>query len=596
MGILLRELGFLRKYWRRVVLAYLCLLGSATFSMATPWIVKGAIDVGLAQGDSSFLILSGLLIVGASLLRGGFAYGQTYLGEYLSQAVAYDLRNAIYDRLQRLSYAYHDQQQTGQLMSRATADVEAVRMFIFMGSVRAVFILTMLLVSCYLLISLNWSLTLVAFALLPFLGHRAVSTSLALRPNWLAVQQAVAVLGTILQENLSGIRVVKAFVREAFESQKFAGTAQEVRLLNYRTNRIQSANSALMSFIQVVIVAIILWYGGRQVMEGHLSLGGLVAFNAYLAMLAMPVRSLGWIANVFARAISSGERVFEILDAESAVKERPGARELPLARGHVRFDDVSFGYDAVSPVLRHVSFAAQPGQLVALLGATGSGKSTVVSLLPRFYDVTGGSITIDGADIRDVTLASLRRNVSIVHQDVFLFTATIRDNIRYGATEATQEEIEAATRTARLHDFIMGLPDGYDTWVGERGITLSGGQKQRVAIARTLLMDPRILILDDSTSSVDMETEYLIQVALGELMQGRTTFVIAQRLRTVLNADLILVLRDGQIVESGAHRELLEQGGLYREIYDLQLRDQEEAAAGVSGASTPSSPLLSTRP
>lgn len=578
MTILLRQLAFLKKYKLRFVLAYVCLFGTAGFSMATPWLVKTAIDLGLGAGDGGVLMVSALLIVAAAAMRGAFAFGQTYLGEYLSQAVAYDLRNAIYDRLQRLSYAYHDRQQTGQLMSRATADVEAVRMFIFQGTLRMVYTLVLFLAACYLMITLNWQLTLLVFALLPVIAWRAITTSTQLRPQWRKIQDSIASSGTVLQENFSGIRVVKAFAREDFESAKFKEEADDLRDLNLGTNRMQAFNTALMSFMQAVLVGVILWFGGHQVIDGHLSLGGLVAFVGYLALLNMPVRSLGWMANIIARAMSSGERVFEILDAESAVTEKPGAADLPLpVQGRVTFDRVSFGYDAISPVLRDISLEAQPGQVVALLGATGSGKSTVVNLLPRFYDVTGGAISIDGHDIRDVTLASLRRAVGIVHQDVFLFTATIRDNIAYGVDGATQADIERAAKTARLHDFIMSLPNGYDTWVGERGITMSGGQKQRLAIARTLLMDPAILILDDSTSSVDMETEYLIQQALSELMRGRTTFVIAQRLRTVLNADQILVLKNGQILERGTHRQLVAQDGLYSEIYNLQLRGQAAA-------------------
>ena len=575
MNVLWRQLAFLGKYKGRVVLAYLCLFGTAVFSMVTPWLVKTAIDVGLAQHDQGVLLTSGLLLVAAAALRGGFAYGQAYLGEYLSQAVAYDLRNAIYDRLQRLSYAYHDRQQTGQLMSRATADVEAVRMFVFQGTLRTVFVLALFVISCYLLWTLDWQLTLVVFALLPLIALRAATTSMSLRPQWRAIQDAIAASGTVLQENFSGIRVVKAFAREAFEIEKFRVKADQLRDMNLRANRTQAFNGSLMSYLQSLIVAIILWYGGHEVIDGRLSLGGLVAFLGYLAMLAMPVRALGWMANLTARAISSGERVFEILDAESAVQERPGARPLSQpVQGRVTFDHVAFGYDAIGAVLRDIEITAEPGQVVALLGATGSGKSTVVNLLPRFYDVTGGAIAIDGVDIRDLQLDSLRRAVGIVHQDVFLFTASLRDNIAYGVAGATQQQIEGAARTARLHDFIMSLPGGYDTWVGERGLNFSGGQKQRLAIARTLLMDPAILILDDSTSSVDMETEYLIQQALSELMHGRTTFVIAQRLRTVLYADQILVLQDGEIAERGTHRELLALDGLYRSIYDLQLRGQ----------------------
>ncbi|MFN8559133.1 MAG: ABC transporter ATP-binding protein [Dehalococcoidia bacterium] len=319
------------------------------------------------------------------------------------------------------------------------------------------------------------------------------------------------------------------------------------------------------------------WYGGHEVVDGRLTVGQLTTFLFYLQLLQMPVRSLGFMVNLIARAASSGQRAYEILDAESAVKEKPGAADLGAVRGHVRFERVSFGYNSISPVLRDIDIDARPGEMVALLGPTGSGKSTVVNLMPRFYDVTGGRITIDGIDIRDVTLASLRRAIGIVQQDVFLFLDSIRENIRYGRTGATDTEVEEAAKAARIHDFIMSLPDGYDTWVGERGVTLSGGQKQRIAIARTLLLNPPVLVFDDSTSSVDMETEYLIQQALAELMRGRTTFVIAQRLRTVERADQILVLHEGRIVERGRNAELLSQDGLYRQIYDLELRDQAEA-------------------
>ncbi|MSQ14421.1 MAG: ABC transporter ATP-binding protein [Dehalococcoidia bacterium] len=579
MHVLLRELSFLKKYWPRLIVVYACLIGSVGSSLVAPWLVKQTIDIGLASGRLSILITLGLMVIGAALFRGMFAYGQAYLAEYLSQRVAYDIRNAIYNRLQYLSYAYHDRQQTGQLMSRATADVEAVRALIQMGAIRMVQITFQFLLSCYLLLNLNWQLTLIVFSILPVVGVRAVVTSNRLRPVWVSAQEAVAQLGTILQENLSGIRVVKSFTREKFEGKKFGSKAEFVFQTNFSANRIQSFNSAIMTFMTLSCTAVVLWYGGRQVIAGNLTLGGLVQFNLYLAILAMPIRSLGWMANVFARAESSGERIFEILDTESEVKERVDAVSLPAVNGLVKFENVSFAYNSVSAVLKDVNLEVFPGQVVALMGATGSGKSTVVSLIPRFYDVTGGRITIDDIDIRDVTIDSLRKNVGIVHQDPFLFTATIRDNISYGAVDATEEDIIDASKVARIHDFVMSLPVGYDTWVGERGITLSGGQKQRVSIARTILMDPRVLILDDSTSSVDMETEYLIQLALAELMTGRTTFVIAQRLRTLLRADQILVLRSGQVVERGTHQELLDHGGIYREIYELQLKDQEEAAA-----------------
>ena len=592
MHVLIRLLSFLRPYKRRVVYAWLCVCGASAFVLVSPQLVAWAIDKGLqvhiqgvsggtstgvALGSTRTLIIASLAIVGAAVGRGVFAYGQTYLAEWVSQRVAYDLRNAIYDHLQGLSYAYHDRAQTGQLMSRATQDVEGVRMFISLGVLRLLYIVILLIVVLALMLYSDWRLTLVSWAFLPFIVWRSVVMTTQLRPIWLRVQDGLARLGTVMQESLTGVRVVKAFSREEHESAKFAVEADALFRDSYATNRIQATNSPMLTALWMMATVATIWFGGRQIVAGNLQIGELTAFMLYLTLLQMPVRVLGWVVILFARAQSSGERIYEILDAESAVTEKPGAVELRSGKGRVRFANVSFSYDVISPVLHDVSMDARPGEVVALLGPTGSGKTTVVNLMPRFYDVTGGRITIDGIDIRDVTLASLRRCFGIVEQDVFLFSATIRDNIAYGAVDASEEEIIRVAKAARIHDFVMSLPDGYDTWVGERGITLSGGQKQRVAIARTLLMDPPILVLDDSTSSVDTETEYLIQQALAELIRGRTTFVIAQRLRTVKAADQILVMRNGQIVERGRHEELLKRGGFYREIYDLELRDQEEA-------------------
>ncbi|HXF51175.1 MAG TPA: ABC transporter ATP-binding protein, partial [Dehalococcoidia bacterium] len=476
-------------------------------------------------------------------------------------------------------------------MSRATQDVEGVRLYISMGLLRLIYVVILLVVALTLMFLTSWKLALVATAFIPLVAGRSIQVTLGLRPIWLLVQDLQGRLGTVIQENLSGMRVVKAFAREDEEAAKFEREARALFDNGYATNRVQAANTPLLTGIWTLAIVAVAWMGAVEIKNGALSVGDLSAFALYLNMLGLPIRSLGWIVLLFARGQAAAQRIYEILDAESAVKEKPNAIVLENVKGHVRFENVSFGYDAVSPVLREVSFEAKPGQMVALLGPTGSGKTTIVNLLPRFYDVTGGRITIDGVDIRDVTLASLRRAIGIVQQDVFLFSATIRDNIAYGAVDATQEEIERAARIARIHDFITSLPDGYDTWVGERGITLSGGQKQRVAIARTLLLNPRILIFDDSTSSVDTETEYLIQQALAELMEGRTTFVIAQRLRTVKRADQILVLKDGRIVERGTHDELIRRDGLYREIYDLELRDQEEALERLAAGAPVSAPL-----
>jgi len=404
----------------------------------------------------------------------------------------------------------------------------------------------------------------------------AIRMGRKLQPVWMSIQERVAVLGAILQENLSGVRVVRAFSLERYEEAKFQREAENLYGDGMLANRIQAFNIPLMTFIFILASALIIWYGGREVLAGGLTVGELFQFYFYLAMLLAPIRMLGPLVNLVSRAMSSGERIFEILDAESAVTEAPDAIELPEVDGLVRFRRVSFSYHALSPVLHDVDLEAKPGGVIALLGSTGSGKSTLVNLIPRFYDVTGGSITIDGTDIRKVTLASLRRNVGIVQQEVFLFSATIRDNIAYGAVNASMDDIVAASKAAYLHGFIKGLPGGYDTWVGERGVTLSGGQKQRLAIARTLLVDPRIIILDDSTSSVDTETEVLIQQALREVMKGRTTFVIAHRLQTIKYADQILVLDEGRVVERGSHEQLMREGRIYRRIYELQFRQQEK--------------------
>jgi len=583
----LRLLTFLRPYKRRVAIAVVALVGASGMVLAIPQLIRWAINYGLGaelvegelvtQGNTRTLAIAAVAVVAAAVLRGAFTFIQTYLGEWISQRVAYDVRNRIYDRLQRLSYAYHDRQQTGQLMSRATQDVEAVRWFIHMGVLRFGYIILLLAAILVLMLVTNWKLALIAWAFMPFIAWRSTVMALSLRPLWMKVQEGLARLNTVLQEALTGARVVKAFARERHEGEKFQGEAEALFGDSYHASRIQAFNSPMMTGFWLAAIAATLWFGGREVINGNLNLGELTAFLLYLTILNMPVRMLGWIVMIASRAQVSGQRIFEILDAESAVKEKPAAPQLQNVQGHVRFEGVSFGYDSISPVLKSVDLEAKPGQVIALMGPTGSGKTTVVNLMPRFYDVTSGRVTIDGIDIRDVTLASLRRAIGTVQQDVFLFSATIRDNIAYGAVGATQEHIEAAAEAAHIHDHIAGLPDGYDTWVGERGITLSGGQKQRIALARALLMDPRILILDDSTASVDTETEYMIQQTLAGLMQNRTTFVIAQRLRTVKMADEILVLDDGEIVERGSHHKLLRAGGLYRQIYDLELRDQEEA-------------------
>ncbi|GAI64142.1 unnamed protein product, partial [marine sediment metagenome] len=472
--------------------------------------------------------------------RGISAYGHNYLSAVVSQKTSYDIRNALYDKLQRLSFAYHDKAQTGQLMSRATADVEAIRMFFGRGLLGTVQMLILFVGISYILVSIDWQLALFTLAFLPVVGWRAVATGLRLRVRWLKIQQLMAVLGTTLEESLTGIRVVKAFARQKEESQKFSTDAKVLYNEHISIARQWAFTVPLMVFLISLPAALVLWYGGRQVIAGSLTIGDLTQFILYLGMLAMPVRRLGRMANLFSRTISAGQRVLEILDTQSLIQEKPNAIELGQVKGQVSFEDVSFSYNSMVPALKNINFSVQPGELVALLGGSGSGKSTIASLLCRFYDVSSGRITIDGIDIRDVTLASLRKNVVTAQQDIFLFSSTIRGNIAYGAVNADMEQIVAVAKAAHLHDFIQNLPDGYDTWVGERGVTLSGGEKQRLAIARTLLINPRVLILDDSTSSVDAETEHLIRQALDKLIHGRTTFIITHRLPIIKNADLIL--------------------------------------------------------
>ncbi|GIW12036.1 MAG: ABC transporter ATP-binding protein [Dehalococcoidia bacterium] len=520
----------------------------------------------------------------STVLRGLCAFGQTYSSEWIAQRVAYDLRNAIYDRVQNLSFSFHDRAQTGELMSRATADVESVRWFLSFavtGIVQIVLLLSGILV---LMVRLNSHLALVTLAFIPVAVGVALRISSVLRPSWTRIQEQMAVMTTFLQESLAGIRIVRAFAREPERLAGFRNENEHLHALQVRQARLQALNAPLLALLLSMATAASLWLGGREVIEGRLSVGDLVAYIGYLGLLTMPVRRLGFLINTVARAEASGRRIFDLLDAESEIRDAPDAIELPPVTGHVRFEHVSFSYDRRAPVLTDITLEARPGEVVALLGATGSGKSTITLLLPRFYDVTAGRITIDGYDIRQVTVRSLRRQIGIVLQDPFLFSATIRDNIAYGMEDAPFEQIVQAAKLAGAHDFIMSFPEGYDTWVGERGVTLSGGQKQRLAIARTLLLDPRILILDDSTSSVDSATEHQIQHALQQLMVGRTTFVIAHRLRTVQHADQILVLEGGRIVERGTHEELLRRSGLYRRIYDLQLRDQEELRAATRTA------------
>ena len=589
MKILIRLLGYLRTHKLPVALGYTGLFGSIAFGALTPWMLKWAIDVGIdptgGHGSERTLLIAGIAIVGFSIGRGACSYLQTYMGEVIAQRVAFDIRRDFYERVQRLSFSFHDQIETGQLMSRATVDVDNCRQFLSMGLLRAVYTFGLFIVVAFIMLLANWQFALLTFVSIPLVGLVAVYMSTKTRPLWAEVQQQMGVETSVLQESITGMRVVKAFAQEDRQFERFQAANWSVRERSLTANRIAAFNQPFLMYILNAITLVILLYGGHLVMGGSMTIGTMFAFIEYRGQLAAPVRTLGFLVTMGTRAAAAGQRIFEIIDTVSEVTESPDARPLEGTKGSVRFEGVAFSYSRRAPVVHDIDIDAKPGETIAVLGATGSGKSTLLNLLPRFYDVTGGRITIDGVDIRDVTIESLRRNVGVILQEVFLFTATIRDNIAYGKPDATQTEIEAAARIAQIHDFIASLPDGYDTWVGERGMTLSGGQKQRVAIARMLLLDPKILVLDDSTSAVDMETEFFIQQALTNLIKGRTSFVIAHRLRTVKEADQILVVDQGRIVQRGRHEELVNREGLYQEIYRLQLRDQEEALAeATSGA------------
>ncbi len=572
--ILWRCFGYLRPYWRLAAGAYLILLGITGLNLVIPQFIRWIIDRGIGGQEVGRLAGAVLALLGLTLVRGLLTLLQGRWTEQASQGVAYDLRNDLHRQLAGLSFAYHNQAQTGQLLSRAIQDVERIRFLTGRAALRIVDGLILLAGTTGVLFWMNPRLALLALATMPLLLHRAFYFGQRSRPLSLLIQNQTAVLTTRLEQNLRGARTVKAFAQEEAEINRFDRENQGWFDLAARLARLQAVNVPLFDLIANAGTVFIIWYGGRLVIGGQLSLGQLVAFLTYLAQIFQPVRRMGVIIPAIAMAVAAGERIFEILDTVSEVREAPDAVPLPPVRGHLRFENVSFAYFR-RPVLAGLTFEARPGQVIALLGATGSGKSSLINLIPRFYDPTEGRITLDGYDLRQVTLASLRDQIGLVLQETTLFATTIRENIAFGRPEAGEAEIIEAARAAQAHDFISRMPQGYDSPVGERGVTLSGGQKQRLAIARALLKDPRLLILDDATASVDAETERLIGLALARLMEGRTSLVIAQRLSTIRRADLILVLERGRIAARGTHRELLQSSGLYADIYYRQLRPQE---------------------
>ncbi len=566
-------------YRKELILGYIGMLGATLLNLFVPQIIKDAIDNGLAEGNAVALFWAGMLILGIAVVRGVAGFAQRYYGEWLSHRVGFDLRNDFFNSVQFQPFSFHDGTHTGDMMSRATSDVTETERFTGIGLMDLTAVVLLLVGVMIAMLWEDWQLALIALAPIPILLAATVRFGATVRPMFKRIQEQMGVLSATMQESMTGIRVVKAFAREHHELDKFDQDNGEWFERRYAVIRKWANNWPLFTFLIAISIFLLLWFGGPMALNGTLTVGTLFAMISYVLMLSAPAQRLGFLVNLAATAGASASRVFDIIDTPNEIEEQADALDLGRAQGHVQFEAVDFSYQPGIQILDNVTFDVHPGQRIALIGPTGSGKSTLTNLIPRFYDVDHGRVLVDGHDVRDVTLHSLRHNIGIVLQDPFLFSQTVAENIAYGRPDASDEAIISAAKTAHAHKFIMEMEKGYNTLVGERGVTLSGGQKQRIAIARALLTDPSILILDDSTSSVDTETEHLIQEALEVLMEGRTTFIIAQRLLTLKEADLILVLDHGRIVERGTHDSLLAHGGLYREIYDLQLKDQEEFVA-----------------
>lgn len=567
-----RSFKFLRPYWRTAASAYAAAIIVNILGIIIPQFIRWIVDEGITRRQTDLLLWGVLGLLGVTLLKSVVSFALGYWSEDASQNVAYDLRNQIYQKLVDLSFAYHDRSETGQLLSRSIQDVERIRFLTGRAVLRLFQATTLFIATLIALLLMNPSLAILALATIPFVGIVSFRFGSHYRPLSRDIQDQVAVLTTRLEQNLRGSRIVKAFAQEEAEIEHFKAANEYWFELSEEAVKLRAQNMPLINLFASLSTVIIIWYGGGLVIDGNLTLGELVAFTTYLGQLVNPIRRFGMIVPAIAMASASGERIFEILDAPNDVEEARDAVVMPPIQGKVEFENVSFTYFGRKRILTDINFSTKPGQVIALLGMTGSGKSTIMNLLPRFYDPSQGVIRIDGVDIRTVTLDSLRDQIGIVLQETTLFADTIRQNIAFGVQDVSEEQIIEVAKSAQAHDFIMQMPQGYATEVGERGITLSGGQKQRIAIARALLKDPRILLLDDAMSSVDTETERHIQVALERLMEGRTSFIIAQRLSTVRMADQVIVLQNGKIAAQGTHTELLNNSGLYAEIYHRQLR------------------------
>ena len=571
----LRLLEHLRPYKFRLCVAAICTALASAGTVVLPWIIKDLVDQVLSEKDAEKLTYIALSVVVIFLFRGFFFYGQSYLISYVGQRVVIDIRREVFKKIQRLSMAFYDKNKTGTIMSYVTNDVSALQSGLVDNIVEMITETVILIASIVAMIYLDWKLFLFSLCTFPVVIMFIDFFGKKIRASGSRIQGATADLTSILQEVVSSARVIKSFVREAYEIDRFEAQNMHNFRAQMKYVKLSATLTPTIEFVAAIGVTMILWFGGNSVIDGDITAGALVAFLTYAVNISNPIKRLSKVIANIQRALAAADRVFDVLDLPELIQNKPNAQLLPYVKGNVSFNNVSFAYNTDEPILDNVSFSATPGQVVALVGPSGAGKSTVASLLPRFYDVTGGSIVIDGLDIREVTMESLREQVGIVPQETMLFNGSVYDNILYGRLDATEEEVMAASRAANAHNFITELPNGYDTQLGDRGVNISGGQRQRIAIARAILKNPQILILDEATSALDTESERVVQEALDRLMVGRTSFVIAHRLSTIKNADKILVMEKGKIVEEGNHDELMAKDGLYAHLYQIQYRNKE---------------------